>query len=211
MNESNFECVIMTTTSQGTPHLEALVAANPGLKIHIATGPDPVDETAREMAWKNCDRNLRDWWREHAAEVATERVLFLEWDVFVNADLAAMLPGGKGMFCARLKMPVADRGWSGFKELNKLPREIRGFGVGTEPMAALMVSREVLDEVAGSEWDGLFQTDILSELRMGTVARFRGHKVAGWEPWKDTIRMTPTRVPEGFSGMLHPVKKEVLP
>lgn len=211
MKNYDFECVILTTAAMGTPHLETLQAANPGLMIHVHTAPDPVDARARLVAWRNCDRNVRNWWRANRETVANGRVLFLEWDVFVNVDLWAIVPHLDGLFCARLKMPVKDRSWMGFRELNLIPREIRGYAVGCEPSAVLMASRDVLDLIADEEWDDVFDADILSELRLGTVVRFTGYPVAGWKAWEATANMTPVRVPDGFQGILHPVKREVIP
>jgi hypothetical protein len=205
----DFECVILTTAAMGTPWMDGLVEGNPGLVIHVHSAPDPEDEAGRMDAWRNCDRNVREWWRGNREKVVAGRVLFLEWDVFVSGDLEGWVPLGNGLHCARVKMPVKDRGWSGFREVNRLPRELRGYAIGCEPSAVLMLSRDVLDEVADAEWDDVFSEDIISEIRLGTVARFSGYAVAGFPPWAGTVWMTPQRVPEGFSGVLHPLKKGV--
>jgi hypothetical protein len=207
MKTYDFECVILTTPAMGTPWLDELREHNPGLVIHVHEAADPADEMERMEGWRNCDRNVREWWRGNREKVQAGRVLFLEWDVFVSCDLEEHVPVGNGLHCARVKMPVKDRGWSGFREVPKLPRELRGYAIGCEPSAVLMASSDVLDELLDEEWDDVFSDDILSEIRLGTVVRFAGYSVAGFPGWAETVWMTPQRVKDGFSGVLHPVKK----
>jgi hypothetical protein len=89
----DFELVILGTESQGFPHLEVIQSANPGLIIHTEILPDPDDAAARQTAWRNCDRNLTNWWIDNRESVSKSRVLFLEWDTFANVDLRTIVPG----------------------------------------------------------------------------------------------------------------------
>jgi len=209
----DFECVMLTTAATGTPHLAALKRANPGLVIHVCETQDAPSEDLRLDAWRNCDRNLREWWKTHRNAVATERVIFLEYDVFCNVDLRDVVPGKSpisGMVGAALKTPVRDAGWWPFREAAALPKPMQAFAVGMAPFAVLVVDRPALDAVADAAWDGLFEADVFCELRMPSLLRFLGFSVRGNRAWT-AVGTTPQTAGKGFEGIMHPVKREVVP
>lgn len=139
-----FEIVWNTTHGQPLIHRGLLTAANAGIPQHVCSVP-----ADGERGWRNCDVNLRDWWRSHRAEVAAPWVLFLEWDVAATADLTAMIrtpKRGTGLVCAQLHSAVAHRRtWPPFGEIPRLPRVLREIAVGCVPNAVLLVSREAMD------------------------------------------------------------------
>ena len=211
MSNYPFEIVILTTPAQGTPHLDALRAANPEAVIHIHPAADPATPEERENAWRNCDRNIRAWWLQARGTVAAKAVIFLEWDVFANVDLRPLLPpdlAGVGIVGARLKSPVRDARSFPFHEAARLPAEVAAVAVGIVPSAVLWISRAALDAVADARWDACFEADILSELRLGSVIRASGYGVAGNLAWRG-VGTTPLRLPSGAVGVFHPVKMEV--
>lgn len=199
--------VWLTSGTLGTPHARALQAANPGAEIHTWTAPD----TGRD-GWKNCDRNIREWWRAKWMEVRSEWVLFLEWDVFCDVPISSVITvprKGVGMVVPRLFSVVADRRrWMAFEEVPKLPREIQSLAIGGMPNAAVMLSLDALEAVLDPRWDAVFAEDILSELRLGTVVRASGFKVVSDPLWKDvgTVPLDPEKC---RGGIFHPVKMEV--
>jgi hypothetical protein len=209
---AEFEMVWMTTEAMGVPHAQAMAHANPGLITHVHAAPNAASEKERIQAWRNCDRNLLDWWRQHGSEeVQTDRVLVLEWDVFTNVNLLdGWVPPArwKGIVCPAIKSPVLDPGWPVFAEIDRLPRELRAWAIGAVPFAAMMVSREVLDQIALPIWDEVFASDIFCELRMPTIARAMGHPVQSFRPWSD-VQVPGRQMPAGFQGMWHPEKRRL--
>lgn len=201
-NGYDFELVWLTSGDRGTPHAAACQAANPGLRTHVWTAA----ETGLD-GWRNCDRNLRDFWQAEAAEVETDRVLFCEWDVAISCDPREKFPAREwrgGMEGARIMQAVRDgHAWPAFREANRLPAVLRPYLVGVVPSAVLMLSRGALAEVADVRWDGLFSADILSEIRLGTLVRSRGYSVTE-NPRLGSVGTGPVRA-DG-EGVFHPVK-----
>lgn len=202
-----FELAIMSCGTRGTPHLAAIQAANPGLVIHVWSG----EETGLD-GWRNCDRNIREFWRAKRAGVVAKSVLFFEYDVFANVALGGVIPRlqkGCGIVCSAVKSPVRDgRSWGPFQEISRLPAELQSMVIGTAPMAVLLCDRGALDDVLDERWDAAFEADVFCEIRLGTVMRAAGWNVLDRREWRGvgTLPMVP---PEGASGMFHPVKMEV--
>lgn len=207
----DFELVILGTESQGFPHLEVIQSANPGLIIHTEILPDPDDDAARQTAWRNCDRNLTNWWIDNRESVATSRVLFLEWDTFANVDLRTIVPREfRGIAGAFVKRLIGHRAWLGFREMDRLPASAQPFAIGIEPMACVMISADALDYLASPNLDDVFNADIISELRTPTILRAGGFEVKQVPEWVN-VQAARRRMPEGFTGIFHPVKTEVQP
>lgn len=206
-----FTVVILTMQGAGTPHAAALLASNPDVDIRIRTSPAPGGAEGKEI-WKNCDRIIREWWREHRETVTTPEVLFLEWDVICDVDLCAVLSPAQdrvGLRGAAILSPIQDRQWPAFAELPRLPRKIRAHAIGLVPSAALLFRREALDAIADPKWDIVYQTDILSELRTGTLVRASGWKVT-MEPAFSQVGVQPIQ-PSTITepGIYHPVKSSL--
>lgn len=199
-----FEICILTTPESGTPHIAALREANPDTRIHVHFTP----RTADKEGWRNCDRNLRAWWRTNRGIVDSPGVIFLEWDVFANVPLASVIRPSGGLSAARIARPNRDTGWPVFTETARLPREMRGFAAGAVPFAVLHVTREALDAASSPQWDTLFAADIFCELRFPTLLRFLGWQL-GELRGLCHVGVTPVSVPQGFHGVIHPVKMEV--
>jgi hypothetical protein len=204
----DFEVVLMTTAATGMPHASALQTSNPGLIMHVHEAPGMGNKGEE---WWNCDRNFREWWKTHRLNVQAERVLFMEWDVFCNVDLRQWVPSAKrfhGMICAQLKTPIRDSGWPGFREVERLPREMEAYAIAAVPSALLMLDRDALDAIADARWDALFAQDVLSELRLATLVRYLGYQVADCAKWS-RVTTTPQVPGPSFRGILHSVKEEV--
>ena len=203
----DFELVIMTCGERGTPHRAVISAANPGLTIHVWSG----EETGLD-GWRNCDRNMREFWRAKRAEVAAQKVLFIEYDVFANVALGPLMPAlqkGCGIVCAAVKSPVRDgRSWFPFQETNRLPAELQSVVIGTAPMAVLLCDRAALDAVLDAKWDAVFEADVFCEIRLGTIMRSEGFSVVECSAWRG-VGTRPMVPPGGASGIYHPVKMEV--
>jgi len=179
--EYPFQCVIMTTPKTGAPHLAALQASNPGLAVEVCQSRDAATEAEAKDAWRNCDRNIRSWWRENRDSVSAEQVLFLEYDVLVTVDLfiaLRIMPAGFGMMGAAVRGIATDgRAWGPFAEARRLPREVAAFASGIAPLAVALISRGALDAVCDEKWDAAFDADIFCELRLPTLVRACGYRL----------------------------------
>ena len=101
-------------------------------------------------AWRNCDRNVRGWCREHLGEVAADWVLFLEWDVLARGNLAAALGTprrGVGLIGPAVTQGVRDRNWPTFTEVFRLPMEMQAGAIGIAPFAVCAIRVDVLSMI----------------------------------------------------------------
>lgn len=204
---SHLTVVILGTQSSGMPHAAALQAANPEVDIRLVMAPEDVGE-ARKVLWRNCDRNIRDWWIQSRDTTDAERVLFLEWDVFCNVPLRDVMPWTPAdMVGAWMATAVRDgRTWPGFREAARLPRSIQHHAVGIWPSAVLLFSRACLDAIADPQWADVYERDILSEIRTATIARACGFTVGSCDQWSQ-VTVHPRPLPAGASGIYHPIKR----
>lgn len=206
-----FDVLIMAAQSSGTPHATALQAANPGLEIRVHYYPEPEDQEARLAAWRNGDRNIRQWWAANRDAVASRYLLVLEWDCYVSGDLTELIPPpepGTGLLAARVFSPVADaRSFRPFCEVGRLPKTMAGRGL--QPLGCVLFSRAALDAICDPRYDEVFAADIFSELRLPSVVSDAGFSL-GSMPLPH-CGVTPVTPPAGASGIWHPVKNPVTP
>jgi hypothetical protein len=205
-----YEWVWMTTQRHGTPHAQALQAANPGLVIHLSAPPAGDSPDAYHHAWRNCDRNIRAWWLAHRLTVTADLVVFAEYDVLCTADIRdhiAPLAPGDGIAGPRVMSCLRDaRHYWPFRDIPRLPRVMQGLAIATAPLAVLLISRAALDAIFDPVFDEVFATDIFCELRMPTVIRYLGFGVASLD--LPQVHCTPYAPPPRH-GIFHPVKPSV--
>lgn len=163
----DFDVVWMTCGTRGTPHAATLKQFNPSVICHVNVST----ETGLD-GWRNCDRNIRDWWTENSGKTSASGILFLEWDVHVNCDLRTIFPkvhfGIEGPHMRKGHFsPLA-------REFDKLPAEMQSSVILMAPTAVLLLSRAALDDVTDPKYDELFASDILSEIRLATVVSTAG-------------------------------------
>jgi len=200
-----FEAVWMTTQASGTPHAAALQEANPGLVMHVCQSPQGEGE-ARKTMWRNCDRNIREWWAGNRDTVKSDSVLFLEYDVFCNVDLRRHItPLSKecGIAAAKIISGLTEiRNFWPFSDIPLLPRGMQALACATAPLAVLLISRSALDAVLHPLHDAIFSADIFCETRLPTVVRFEGFGVASM----DLAQVVCTPQTPTYPGIWHPVK-----
>lgn len=199
----------MTTQATGTPHAAALQAANPGLEIHACYSSHAATQQERLHLWRNCDRNIRAYWRDHRHLVAADAVLFLEYDVFCDIEithLSAALDRGVDIAGAEVKSCVRHlRSYWPFEDIPRLPRFMQGLACAIAPAGVLLISRPALDAILAPEYDAVFAADIFCEVRLPTVIRHAGLNVGSLPlPFVDATPKTPTS-----PGIWHPVKSQI--
>jgi hypothetical protein len=211
MSAYPYAVVWMTTPYSGTPHAVSLQAANPGLDIRVCNSVHGRTQEERYQRWRNCDRNIRSWWRINRADVEADSILFLEWDVFCDVDLRSVIPPrppGVGIAGAEIMSGLADarRFWP-FADIPRLPREMHAIACATAPLAVLLISRAALDAILAPAYDAVFAADLFCELRLPTVIRHAGFGVAAL----DLPGVTATPAVPTEHGIFHPVKHPVPP
>lgn len=208
MTQRFYTAVIMSTQGVGTPHAAALHASNPGLDVRANYGPAAVG-AQRHHVWRNCDRHVRDWWRQHRETVTTPEVVFVEYDVYIDIDLDTILTpseAGVGMRGAAIARGVADRAWPPFADVPRLPRSMRAHAVGVIPFAFFISPREALDDLISAEWDQVYRADVFCEMRAPTVLRKAGWRI-GVIPGLPCVGIKPfSREQITSPGVWHPVK-----
>lgn len=180
------------------PHLAEFKRWNPNVEVHTAIGP--VSEDRSE--WRNCDRTLRDFWKENHNKVKGSVIAVIEWDVLVTCELPE-LPEGSEVASKTVATLITNRGWHWFREIPRLGQGITP--VGVVPFAFILLRREVLDFLVSSQWDHLYDKDIFSELRFGSIAASQFSCSAIDLPHVSWNRTTF----DGGSGIYHPVKFSV--
>jgi len=101
------ELVWITSERTGLPHLAEFTAANPHVVQHQFIGKALSGDARYEM-WRNCYRNIREWWRENRHLVKCSHVIFMEWDVVCNVAIDTLLQPADGLVCAELVRPETD-------------------------------------------------------------------------------------------------------
>jgi len=196
----------MTTLVSGLPHQPEFTAANRDIRQHRCNSIQ-YEGDERHEAWRNVDRNIRNWWIEHRDEVKSRHVVIFEWDVRCNVPIGPLFRPFDGLLCSEIKR-LNDPGepWRWFDEIPKLPEELREKAIGVVPLGVLQFSREVLDAIASPEFDPLFTEDLYCELRLPTLVRHLGFAI---QTLKSLKQVTWYRLPYVWlrRGIFHPVKE----
>lgn len=157
---------ILVNTYAGAPlhHMAHLVRSNPTADIRIVVNHAPLGD---QNGWMNCDRAFRDWWRLYGHTVnRSSTVVLLEQDVLVTKPLPELFP--HGFVCKKIEQGSEWYWWD--KHAPLLPEHMQGHALGMVPLAVLFTRPHVLDQVFARHYDEVYATDMISELRMGTLA-----------------------------------------
>jgi hypothetical protein len=199
----------MTTQASGTPHAAALQASNPGLEIHAHYSRQGATQSERFHLWRNCDRNIRAYWRDHRHLVQAGHLLFLEYDVFCDVDLRSVIQPSFtrfGIAAAQILSGLTDRRsfWP-FDDIPKLPRSMQALACATAPLALLLISSDALEAIISPSYDPVFEADIFCELRLPTIIRHAGFSAVSMP----IPHVTATPATPDSPGIWHPVKQPV--
>lgn len=190
--------IIMTHGEKGYPHMDFLLQSNPSAQVHVAHSPE-TGELKHEL-WKNSDRFLIDWWRDHRNEVEGDVIAIMEWDTLVTiplptmpegVDLTARMCGARFTFRG---LPVVNEGYKEW--LFSPPAGLLSFGF-------FLCRRWVLDAVAKPDWDYTRELSIQNETRFPSIALAEGAKLGRINlPFVTCKRPMPVFEP----GIYHPCK-----
>lgn len=195
--------VVLTNARCGVPHLGRFMKRNPEVPVHVVCGK-ALDGHDRTLAWRNCDRLIREWWLEQGQFLHFKRALFLEWDVVFDARIDEVFPDGH--FIGRDVHDPRMKNWQWFSETAALPTELQPHALGVSPLAALMISHECLDAICNHPLsDSLFEQDIFCELRLPTLAASCGYVPAPNREMLPHLGCYPIAAGQG-QGVWHSVK-----
>ena len=168
MNDYNFECCYVTYGDKGTPHLEHLLEMNPGLVVHTHTAPHAPG------MWRRGDVNIRNWIRSRPS--LPKRVLFMDYDVRVNIDLSHTFDTKlASVECAYLFHEVLRNGPAFFAAgMLRIPEDFRQFATGITPLGVLLMDDAAMHAITSEQYDEVFDTNVFSECRLGTVIKHAG-------------------------------------
>lgn len=165
--------VWLTSGNKGLPHLGRFLSKNPLIPVHVVNGKSPDDPRERTIAWRNCDRLIREWWKNTGQHQPFDRALILEWDVLFNERIEEVIPGGDFIVCD-VKCP-GESDWNWFAETNCLPPEMRKNARGAAPLSIMAASRTCLETMMTHPLaEELFESDIFCELRFPSLANHCG-------------------------------------
>lgn len=156
--------VILTHEGAGTPHLDHLLCSNHQADVYVHTSTKANTAEDKLLRWRNCDREIRQWWTTHRHLIKEQYVTFVEYDVLVNDDLT-ILETGYDLLGKSFKVDGVDTYWQWFSESNKLPFP----AYGIVPLAVIKLSSKALDTLALPEFDSIYDENIFCELRLPSV------------------------------------------
>jgi hypothetical protein len=165
---------IIVSTYEGAPHyhMRHLVASNPHADIRLAINAGIGDPG--QVKWRNGDRPYREWWKKYGNTVDKEStVILIEQDVLVTKCLDMPIPAG--LQGAEIKR---DSRWSWWTPATKkLNENLLPFAIGLVPLAVYFTNWHYMTAICRPFYDQLFDDDLISELRMPTLAQLMGFPV----------------------------------
>lgn len=184
--------VFLSVEGDGFPHLGKFVEANPTKSFDLWKYPPEETNEKRYTEWRNCDRNIRNYYKEIGQYTSQTDFLFLEWDVLVNVDLfekfdKTPVNGIEGRYILSYK---TNKDWHWFQEIDRFPSKFEDHFIGVVPLGVIRMSKNLLDEIIKPEHDYLYEQDIFCELRTPTLAKYLGFDIKGndslekvhWQP-----------------------------
>lgn len=202
--------VFLSVYGNGFPHLEHFIGSNPNRTFDLWECPpeDTVDK--KYTAWRNCDRNIRNYYKEIGQYSEHTDFLFLEWDVLVNVDLfekfdKTPVNGVEGKYILPYK---TNKDWHWFQEIDRFPSKFEGCFVGVVPLGVIRMSKNLLNEIIKPEYDSLYDKDIFCELRTPTLANYLGYSILG----NDSLEMVHWKPVDYDGGMdiYHSIKESLI-
>ena len=202
------------------PHLEALKSSNPSADIHIVIGEDSIH--GRRYNWRNGDQPVFHWWQKHRDKVKHDTVALIEWDTFISCkipDLPKDLDlAGKSMFLEnpslrgkwqpkKMTDPTwSQENWKWWREIDILGLKHSQTGIGLISFGFFLARKSLLDSIFCEKWRYTYEQDIVSELRLPTIAGIEGGIVGEIElPYVDHLQ---TKLLD-YPGIYHPIKHQV--
>jgi hypothetical protein len=217
--------IISTYVDQSTkrtllPHFKHISLRNPSSDIHIVVGKDAPQ--GKKYNWRNGDKPLFYWWQKNKQKVKGDVIALIEWDTFMSCPIPE-LPNdldlaGRTMFLENpnirnkwkpkgMKAPNwSVDNWAWWNEVEHFNLKNNQTAVGLISFGFFLIRKSLLDCVFSSKWLHLYEKDIISELRLPTIANLEGARIGEIDlPYVDHLEMEIGDSP----GIYHPIKHRV--
>jgi len=178
-------------------NLGILKQNNPDIPVHVVKNDLSED---KEYGWHNADQAFFKWFLNNKPE--GRRFALIESDMLCTISLREFYGSvwDAPVAAKRVLRPGVE--WYWWREIGRLPEDLREFSTGAAPLAGILFSRDAMEQMSPVVLD---IEDVFSELRVGTVAKYLDLKIveAGWP----SIKALPLNDGElGQPGLYHMVK-----
>lgn len=201
-------------------HTNHIRASNPEAQLILL---DSRNSLPPALAWRSCDRMLRDAVKSKFNSILHDNVLLIEWDVLLSARLPDISIVGAQV--SVVATPEEHPDWMWWPEYDVLPPSLRIEKRGAVPFGILAIDKQSLWKLLHPSLDEVFEQDIIAEIRFPAVCALCGIGLSELEPSffpKERIlrSMTEPEVAEynarfgktflSHPGLYHPVKCPVV-
>lgn len=149
-------------------HLDSLKKSNPNATIIPL---NIKNKYPSYFAWRNCDLLVRNEIKKYYSKIKTNNIALVEYDVLINEELPDT--NIESIFCKNIKYKHIHKNWCWFKEINRLD-DLKDSCIGILPFALIFMNFEHLKILLDKKYDNLYEKDIISELRLGTIFNSAG-------------------------------------
>jgi len=202
------------------PHLDFVKQSNPSADIHIIVGEDSPH--GRRYNWRNGDQPVFHWWQQNKNKVKHETIALIEWDTLISCEIPDMPHdldlAGKTMFLEnpnirnqwnpkgmKWKHWTSDN-WLWWKETEFFNLKHNQTAVGLISFGFFLARKSLLNTIFCKKWKNIYMQDIISELRLPTIANLEGARIGEIDlPYVDHLEMQYV----GNPGIYHPIKQKI--
>lgn len=226
-----FTTLITIHSGVSAYHLDCFLKYNDDTDVFVIYDIRPYIEEMRashDYRWKNCDVPLREWWQKNSARVRSNKVLYMEYDVFVTTKIT------DDMFVEGVRTPSRfniftdippEQSWSNApwwwsSDGDKLPLKLKQSAASAN-VTMLWFSSHALDCLALCDWDEVYSSDIIAEIRTPTILNYHNLALCNWDKSLGFVRSTEQhikiehepdiveRIRNTEPGIYHPIKEPV--
>lgn len=199
------ELLWTTTDKQGVPHYYDCLKSNPDLTQHVCVSNSKTTPQDIKRDWRNCDNNLRNWWKSNKHIVKSDYLLVVEWDVKITDDIKNYFDfDSNGIICKNIREFGKDK-WVWFEESEKFPDHFKNKIKGLYPLSVILFHRSSLDFIIREEFDDIFSKDIFCELRIATILNYGNFEIRGNQRLPD-VQLVQSKNHLKYPGIFHKVK-----
>jgi hypothetical protein len=183
-------------------HLEYLKKSNPNANILLCDLSPYTPFLSVRYCWKNNDMMIRNWIRHNRQKIINPNIALLEWDVLITKEL----PDIKITGIVGKNIQDSNTDWYWFRE-SSLLRQYEINKIGITPFAVLFMDQNCIDTWIDHEFDPLYCSDIISELRLPTLLNSKNIKISKISmPNVSATECTYKHIPDFY----HPIKEKNL-
>jgi hypothetical protein len=196
--------VFITTRKFGLPHLKHFREYNPDVPAYYLVAEENPDYG---RGWRNCDRNIKDWWMCIGSHLDFGYAVFIEGDVLFAASIDQIFSGESQFMGKDVKKPGMP--WNWFSHVSLLPEALKEHVTGLAPLAVMRFGRMCLEAMfSHPEVEVLYGREIFCELRLATLASACGYEPENHRGALSNLEFYPIE-PSQKGGVWHCVKKPV--